>query len=42
VGGYHAVGMYALGVSVLILLVALSVVATSRLPRLPGVPKERH
>lgn len=38
VGGYHAVGMYALGVSVLILLVALSVVATSRLPLLPGAP----
>lgn len=35
VGGYHAVGMYSLGVSVLILLVALSVVAASRLPCLP-------
>ena len=42
VGGYHAVAMYALGVSVLILLVALSVVAASRLPRLPGAPEEQH
>ncbi|GAA1757205.1 Pr6Pr family membrane protein [Kocuria aegyptia] len=42
VGGYHAVGMYALGLSGFILLVALGVVATSRVPLLWGAPVGQH